>query len=430
MRFVDLFCGLGGMRLGFEAALSSMSGVCVFASEIKSHAVRAYSNNFDGHKVHGDITAVNERHIPDFDVLLAGFPCQAFSAAGKRMGFEDTRGTLFFDIVRILKAKNPTAFILENVEGLVSHKNGATLARMIDILKGLGYFVGYEILDGKDFGLAQSRKRIYITGNRQKHVVLRNFTEKTAVLADIIETDVPPVKSDFTRKLLAHYTPDELIGKQIKDKRGGKSNIHSWDFALKGKVTEAQKELLGMLLKQRRNKKWAEIYGIDWMDGMPLTADMIRTFYDSKNLRQMLDDLVQKGYLVLEHPKKKEGGRRVYDTTTEKGYNIVSGKLSFEYNKILDPGGITPTLVATDALRLGVCVRDGLRSLTVREGLRLFGFPEDYDLDFLTPREAFDLLGNTVCIPVITEISLRLLQTFATSKGELQNVASTVGRVV
>ena len=182
--------------------------------------------------------------------------------------------------------------------------------------------------------------------------------------------------------MLKHYKPEEIEGKYIKDKRGGPRNIHSWDLELRGKVTKKQKEFLNLLLKERRKKKWAQIIGIDWMDGMPLTLEQIQTFYNDFKLPEMLEDLVKKGYLVFEHPKKKIpiqegeniGYRREQDTTKPKGYNIVTGKLSFEYSQFLDSNDITPTLVAMDMSRVGVVDGDGIRHLSISEGLKLFGY--------------------------------------------------------
>lgn len=147
------------------------------------------------------------------------------------------------------------------------------------------------------------------------------------------------------------------------------------------------------------------------MDGMPLTLNQIQTFNDDINLDKMLEDLVEKGYLKFEHPKEKVGNKRVPDTSKPKGYNIVTGKLSFEYSKILSPYEITPTLVAMDVNKLGIPSLNplGIRRLTIREGLRLFGYPETYSLDILSENKAFDLLGNTVCVPVIKHISKQLL---------------------
>ncbi|MFD2115228.1 DNA (cytosine-5-)-methyltransferase [Paenibacillus yanchengensis] len=412
VRFIDLFAGLGGMRIGFQSALKNMGleGESVFVSEIKKHAIESYSKNFTDNQIYGDITIIDAKDIPDFDFLLGGFPCQAFSSAGIGLGFEDTRGTLFFDIARIIKEKQPKGFLLENVEGLVTHDKGKTFTVIINTLEELGYQVSYRVLDGKDFGLAQSRKRIYIVGTKNGVVDLENFPIKNQQLDSIIEKDVPPENSDFAKKLLTHYSLGEVIGKQIKDKRGGNNNIHSWDFELKGEISEEQKVLLELLLKQRRNKKWASLIGIEWMDGMPLTVEMIKTFYSHVNLEEMLNDLVTKGYLVYEYPKQKVGNRRLHDETLEKGYNIVTGKLSFKYSKILDPNDVAPTLVATDISRLAIPVQNGIRSLTIREGLRLFGFPKDYQLNHIDTSKAYDLLGNTVCVPVIEAITERLLE--------------------
>src|SRR3989344_8919488 len=121
--FIDLFAGIGGTRIGFEQACKNkgIKSKCIFTSEIKDHALKVYKENFGNHIIHGDITKIDVKDIPNFDVLLAGFPCQAFSSAGKRKGFLDTRGTLFFEIERILAFKKPQGFILENVEGLVKH---------------------------------------------------------------------------------------------------------------------------------------------------------------------------------------------------------------------------------------------------------------------------------------------------------------------
>lgn len=411
IKFIDLFSGLGGIRIGFEQALEEygLSGKCIFSSDIKPAAIKAYEFNFK-HNPKSDITKIIPSTIPDFDFLLAGFPCQAFSQAGLGLGFEDTRGTLFFDVAKILLEKKPLGFILENVEGLVTHDKGKTFQVIINTLEELGYYVEYKILNGKDFGLAQSRNRIYIIGYKNSEIEsLDNFTPHYSTLSDVIDNSIPPEKTEFTNKLLAHYSINELYGKAIKDKRGGTNNIHSWDIGLKGDISSEQKELLSLLLKQRRNKKWAEIIGIEWMDGMPLTLEMISTFYNSDNLKEMLDDLVNKGYLVFEYPKKKVGNKRIYDETLKKGYNIVTGKLSFEYTKILSPFDVTPTIVATDISKLAVPVNNGIRKLTVNEGLRLFGFPEFYDLSSIKEKEAFDLLGNTVCVPVIKYVSKKLI---------------------
>lgn len=413
IKFIDLFAGLGGIRLGFENAFQEkgFDPKCVFSSEIKEYAIKAYKKYYNEDEVAGDITKIPASDIEDFDFLLAGFPCQPFSSAGLQLGFEDTRGTLFFEIARILKEKKPYGFLLENVEGLVNHDGGNTLKVIVNTLKQLGYFVSYRLIDSQYFGLAQSRKRVYIIGTRDTRVSLDDFEEHTAVFGDIMEHGLPHVESNFTKKLFEYFTPDQVIGKAIKDKRGGEDNIHSWELGLKGDTTKEQAELLNLLLLERRKRHWAEEIGIDWMDGMPLTEKQISTFYHHDHLKKLLNELVDMGYLTLEYPRKKEKNRRVPDKTKPKGYNIVTGKLSFEFTKILDPEALAPTLVAMDVSHLGVVDNDGLRRLSIREGQRLCGFPEDYDLSFLKESEAFDLLGNTVCIPVIKAISERLADT-------------------
>ena len=267
------------------------------------------------------------------------------------------------------------------------------------------------MLNAKDFGVPQERKRIYIAGTKKAKPNLENFQCTKSILEDVLEHGLPVSSSSFVQLVLKHYPLHELYGKSIKDKRGGKNNIHSWDIEYKGLVSSDEKDLLNTMLKERRKKKWAYEFGIDWMDGMPLTIEQIRTFYDHDDLEFMLSDLVEKGYLKLEHPKKKEGNIRIQDITLPQGYNIVSGKMSFEINKVLDPKGIAPTLVAMDMQHLFVVDGNGLRPLTLREGLRIFGYPDTYKFD-TTQENGYDLLGNTVVVPVIKEVVGRILDIY------------------
>lgn len=421
LRIIDLFAGLGGIRLGFQQAMDELGleTECVFSSEIKPYAIKAYREFYGKENIYGDITLVDvNKDIPDFDYLLAGFPCQPFSSAGNRYGFADTRGTLFFSIERILqekiKAKHPAkGFLLENVEGLVNHDKGKTLNTIITHLEQLGYHVTWKLLDSQFFGLPQSRKRVYIVGSLNEKISLDGFEDRKAVLGDVLQQGLSTVDTEFTKKLFANYTPQEIMGKSIKDKRGGENNIHSWDIDLKGHTSKLERKLLNMLLKERRKKHWAEKIGIKWMDGMPLTEEQIRTFFDVPELHEILKHLTEMGYLVYEHPKKQEQDdkgivKRVPDETKPKGYNIVAGKLSFEFSKILDPKDIAPTLVAMDVAKLGIVDGKGIRRLTIRECQRLCGYPDDYKLDMVSEAEAFDLLGNTVCVPVIKDIALKI----------------------
>jgi DNA (cytosine-5)-methyltransferase 1 len=193
MKYFSTFSGIGGFELGITQAyeklcttnkkqglqgagseegqrsectdLSTNGLTCVGYSEIDKYAAAIYQSHFPEHKNYGDITKINADELPDFDILVGGFPCQAFSIAGRRMGFDDTRGTLFFDLARILKAKQPRLFVFENVKGLLSHDNGKTFSTIISTLDELGYDLQWQVLNSKDFGVPQNRERVFIIGH-------------------------------------------------------------------------------------------------------------------------------------------------------------------------------------------------------------------------------------------------------------------------
>lgn len=187
--FIDLFAGIGGIRLGFE----SVGGHCVFSSEFDEDACKTYEANFGEHPS-GDITKIDANDIPDFDILLAGFPCQAFSIIGKKEGFNnETCGTLFFEIERILRAKRPKAFMLENVRNLTAHDKGNTFRIIRSHLEALGYTVYAKVLNALDYGVPQKRERIIIVGFKEN--VYFSFPEPVPMeqrksLKDILELDV------------------------------------------------------------------------------------------------------------------------------------------------------------------------------------------------------------------------------------------------
>jgi DNA (cytosine-5)-methyltransferase 1 len=187
-KFIDLFAGIGGIRLPF----SELGAECVFTSEWDKHAQQTYFTNYQ-HLPDGDITVVDEKKIPEFDLLLAGFPCQPFSNAGQKKGFEDTRGTLFFDICRIVKFHQPKVLLLENVKGFKGHDKGKTFQTVCDALNELGYNIYHHILNAKDFGVPQNRERIFIVAFLKEHYKNKevfNFPSplgKTNKVADILE---------------------------------------------------------------------------------------------------------------------------------------------------------------------------------------------------------------------------------------------------
>lgn len=183
--YIDLFAGIGG----FHLAADSLGGTCVFASEIDAEARKAYSSNY-GIMPSGDITKITNDAIPDHDLLLAGFPCQPFSIIGNRLGFDDIRGTLFFEIARILKYKKPSMFMLENVKQLSRHNHGETLKTILNELGGLGYAVYWQVLNALDFGLPQKRERTIIVGFLN-HSVSFSFPcpKAKGKLEDVLESD-------------------------------------------------------------------------------------------------------------------------------------------------------------------------------------------------------------------------------------------------
>lgn len=160
--YIELFAGIGG----FRQALDGLGGDCVFASEIDKFAKQSYTALYGGNHLHDDITKIEASDIPDHDVIVAGIPCQAFSVAGNRRGFEDTRGTLFFDVARIAKEKQPKIVWIENVKGLVGHDKGKTLDTIVKTLNDIGYTVDFEVLNSKYFGVPQNRERIFIIAMR------------------------------------------------------------------------------------------------------------------------------------------------------------------------------------------------------------------------------------------------------------------------
>ena len=213
--YIDLFAGIGGIRRPYQ----NLGGECVFSSEIDKFAVQTYKENW-GETPSGDITKIDEKNIPNFDILLAGFPCQAFSIAGKRKGFSDIRGTMFFEIERILEYHNPKCFMLENVKGLVNHDKGRTFKTILDILENkLIYKVFYKVLNARDYGLPQNRERIIIIGFKN-HNIEFEFPEKfesNVKLLDILEENVDP-KYTISDKLWASH---QRRKKEHKEKGNG-----------------------------------------------------------------------------------------------------------------------------------------------------------------------------------------------------------------
>lgn len=217
MRIFSTFSGIGGFEIGIHSAymqskakqlsldadkrgdnsdLLQRTPSCVGYSEIDKYAIKVYERNFPNVRNYGDITKINAKELPDFDCLVGGFPCQAFSIAGKRRGFDDTRGTLFFDLARILREKQPRYFVFENVKGLLSHDQGNTFRTIITTIDELGYDCQWSVLNSKDFGVPQNRERVYIVGHLRGTPRPEVFPIGGADSEDIVQLNNPTHSSD------------------------------------------------------------------------------------------------------------------------------------------------------------------------------------------------------------------------------------------
>ena len=213
LKFIDLFAGIGGIRIPFD----ELGYECVFSSEWDKKACETYQANF-GEMPKGDITKIDEKDIPPFDICLAGFPCQAFSIMGKMQGFADTRGTMFFEVERILKYHKPRAILLENVKQLTSHDKGRTLRVILEHLDALGYHVKYKVLNALDFGLPQKRERIIIVGFLDSALTEKwsfDFEKKPYDLSSVLEDDSQVDPSLFASDMIKEKRKQSVVGKNV-----------------------------------------------------------------------------------------------------------------------------------------------------------------------------------------------------------------------
>lgn len=406
IKFIDLFAGIGGIRRGVENALSSfgIDSECVLSSEIDDKACETYELNYHEYP-QGDIHLISE--VQPFDLVLAGFPCQPFSYAGKRQGFGDTRGTLFFEVERLIKAYQPRAFLLENVRGLYTHDGGRTFQTIMEHLHELGYGTYDLLLNSSDFGVPQNRVRLYILGiynaepkmtlvtnlgaydshvYRQKEQLELFGGKKHAVVSDILETAVDEKYycSNSFQQMLHKAVGDDLSilhGWRMMDYRGGQS-VHSWDMGMRGDCSDSEKDFMNLLIQNRRHPEFGR-----QQDGKKLTLDQIKTFYVKDDIKEVASSLVEKGYL------KEEDGK----------YSPVCGNMSFEVFKYLDPQSVSITLTSSDCNRIGVIQNNRARHITPRECARLQGFPDSF---IINPSDsyAYKQFGNSVSVPVIEAV--------------------------
>jgi DNA (cytosine-5)-methyltransferase 1 len=301
--FVDLFAGIGGFRI----ALENNGGRCLGFSEINNDAIASYCQNFDENDSFnlGDITKI--KALPPHDLLTAGVPCQSWSIAGKNLGFDDDRGQLWNDTIYLLQQAKPKAFIFENVKGLVDPRNQGALFYILNRIRQAGYSANSYILNSHDYGVAQSRVRVYIVGFResqyyQKFRVPSPVHHKTK-LADILglkAADIDAVEEILQRNLFGEVIPIKSMSLSSKngfndyflfnDLRNGDTTVHSWDII---DTTQRQKDICYLLLRNRRKSRYGKL------DGNPLSLAHFK-FLDPTISQQELDELIQLGILEAE----------------------------------------------------------------------------------------------------------------------------------
>lgn len=434
IKYVDFCAGIGGFRYAIDAYQNSRTDIkfkCVLTADIKKHAIDTYNLNFNENNPLRDIYELKPETMETFDLLCAGFPCQPFSSAGQKKGFEDHRGGMIFKILDICKFHKPRYVLLENVHNLISLDDGKYIKSIYDLFSELGYNVEYTMLNSKNYGIPQSRERVYIICTLNKKIdisplndlvsspQLKNFLDYTDTTSDLNKV--------FVDKLLKLHEKHSIEGCKIGDKRGGEKNIHSWDLGLNGEITDDERKLMTSIMLERRKKHWAKKKNITWMDGMPLTFPEIQSFFKHDELQSLLDSLTEKKYLRLEQCKELVNGKRIYikdlmsaiksdqkeelvraralieSDTAIPGYNICKGKLSFPVSKILDSNDICPTLTATDSNRLAVVIGGTVvRKLNHLELKRVCGFPETLKLP--NDVNVYDLFGNMATPPVLYKL--------------------------
>ena len=362
--FVEMFCGVGGFRLGLERS----GWNCLWANDNDRYACEVYRRNFGSKElIEADIGTINARSVPDHDLLTAGFPCQSFSVAGKRKGFEDTRGTLFHDIARVVEAKRPPLLLLENVKGLLSAQDGYCFARILQTLDELGYWTEWQVLNSKHFGVPQNRERVFVVGH----------------LGEAGGREIFPITETCEDLDGTHQEERNLIAKSVLiQSQGREPHI------------ETRKDSVSHALKGKGG--WEGNYV---------------QVYDPKGIAPMLH---------------KSGGRGTY--LRQVGNLFSSGAAD---GRIYDASGISPSLRGFSfgwskpkiAIADTLCDRwlmetqhhdkpmceYRIRRLTPTESERLQGFPDGWT-EGVSSTQRYKLLGNAVTVNVIEFLGKRLLE--------------------
>ena len=426
-KFIDLFSGIGGFRIPLE----ELGGQCLGYSEIDKEAIKVYNQNFSiiNNEVDlGDITKITK--LPsNIDLVVGGVPCQPWSVAGKLRGFEDPRGKLWFDVIRLLKESNPKAFIFENVKGLSNPKNLASLEYLVNQLKGINYEVRWKVINSYDFGVPQNRERVFIVGIRNDLINYNKYEFPDPIAYKPKVVDIIDIKNyKFTDKI--KISQSVLFGSQIprsrnrfqkddelndffifSDLRNGHTTIHSWDLI---KTTAKEKNICFALLKNRRRKK----YG--FKDGNPLSF---------KDFSELIDNINEQELLVLVEKKII----RKIEINNEIKYDFVNSKNSSGINGVyrifLPSSEMIPTLTATGAKDFiatkmifadnpkeykelfikDIYKTNNFRAITAYDACKLQGFP-DWFRFHSNESIAKKQFGNAVSVPAVYYVAKNLIE--------------------
>ena len=423
-KFIDLFSGVGGFRIPLE----KLGGECVAYSEIDKNAIEVYQQNFNTKNeiFLGDITNVKE--IPKADLIVGGVPCQAWSVAGKKKGFDDPRGKLWEDSIRLVKKNKPKAFIFENVKGLYDPRNKGALDLIISEFKKCGYDVFHKVLNAYDFGLPQNRDRLFIVGFKKDQKVHFNFPKplnKSKTLIEVMDN----LKIDKKHLIKQKFLPEKIFGTKIPfsrnrfqksdelndffifcDTRDGHTTIHSWDLL---KTSAFEKNICMTILRNRRRK----LYG-EW-DGNPLSLKTLQTLI--KELKSSdLKDLVEKNILNQE----EDGRYELANTKNSAGINGV-------YRVFLPQSDIFATITATENrdyiatktitgkdpeeyksnFLKEIFKKKNMRLISGRESGRLQGFPDKFKIH-PNDKIAKKQFGNAVPTNVVYNVAKETLKIF------------------
>ena len=397
----SMFTGIGGFEMGL--LMSKKEVQFVGYSEIDKYAIEVFEKQFKGTKNYGNATDIDETKLPNFDLLVGGFPCQAFSVAGKLRGFDDTRGTLFFDVARILKHKKPKHFILENVRGLLSHDSGRTFQTILKVLSDIGYMVQWEVCNSKNYGVPQNRERVYIVG----HLRGRSRPEVFPITKVGSEDNKSNKPKELTKNMSMGYRVYDTSGvsatlRALGGGIGAKTGLYQI-VKRSGKVKADQENASCLTGGARGDGNHSYT---DWIVQACLTPDRLkkrqngRRFKDNEEPMFTLTGQDKHGVMITEATQKGYAVANEGDSINLSVPNSKTrrGRVGKKVAQTLDTGMHQYTLKSSQ-----------IRRLTPTECERLQGFPDGWT-EGISDTQRYKCLGNAVTTNVVCEIAKRLLK--------------------